>query len=160
MLNTYAQNSRESLNWRISNDENVCVAEINIGNLSAAASKNNRKSAKLYAAKNLLKIIGSNAFHQERFFYFLRQSSQIGLPTKKLSLGPEQIGLSSIKSHEADEQAQEIAQSVPEKSAERGQSFALKSEARDHLDDFEVCHSHYREFDRPQILVLQSRSTA
>lgn len=53
-------------------EENVCLAEINIGSLSASAVKSNKRQAKLFAAKNLLRTIDSNTFLKGKFFYYLR----------------------------------------------------------------------------------------
>jgi hypothetical protein len=77
ILNTYAQNSKESLKWRIKNEDNICLAEINIGTLVSSASKNNKRQAKISAAKNLLKMIDSATFLKEKFFYYLRDAPNL-----------------------------------------------------------------------------------
>lgn len=83
-MNTYAQNSKESLKWRIKNDDNTCLAEIQIGNLKASASRNNKRQSKLYAAKNLLKTIDSNTFLKTKFFYFLHDMKERVEPQKQV----------------------------------------------------------------------------
>ena len=69
-LNAFAQNCKESLKWRIKSDGSLCVAEIRIGKVIASAIKTNKKQAKLWAGKNLLKIINSNTFLREKFLYY------------------------------------------------------------------------------------------
>jgi hypothetical protein len=73
VLNAYAQNTKESLRWRLKSDNGLTVAEITIGNLSANAVNNNKRLAKLNASKNLLKIVDSNTFLKEKFNYFMRE---------------------------------------------------------------------------------------
>jgi hypothetical protein len=83
VLNSYAQNSKESLKWRIKMEDNVCLAEINIGTLSASAVKSNKRQAKLLAAKNLLRTIDSNTFLKGKFFYYLRDQRDFQSQTNR-----------------------------------------------------------------------------
>ena len=53
-------------------DDKVCIAEINIGDLSATAVKSNKRHSKLAAAKHLLRIIDGNIYLKDKFFYFLK----------------------------------------------------------------------------------------
>jgi hypothetical protein len=137
-LNTYAQNSKESLKWRIKNDETICVAEIHIGNLSAAASKSNKKQAKLFAAKNLLKIIESNTFLREKFFYYLREPRDSGNPNKKLILGLDSGAAASNLSQEGEEEHEELLEKSPEIIPKIENFTFIKRESQDCSDPFEV----------------------
>lgn len=76
-MNTFAQNSKESLKWRIRTEGNVCVAELRIGQITASAVKNNKKQAKVWAAKNILKTINSNTFLKDKFMYFAKNMKEI-----------------------------------------------------------------------------------
>lgn len=79
-LNSFAQNCKEALKWRIRTDGNLCLAEIRIGQLVASAVKTNKKQAKLWASKNLLKVINTNTFLREKFLYYtstaMKESNQ------------------------------------------------------------------------------------
>lgn len=79
VMNTFAQNSKESLKWRMRMEGNVCVAELRIGQLTASAVKSSKKQAKLWAAKNMLKTINSNTFLKDKFLYFAKNLREINL---------------------------------------------------------------------------------
>jgi hypothetical protein len=84
VLNTFAQNCKECLRWRIESDGSLCVAEIRIGQLNSSAVKSNKKSAKLAAAKNLLKAINSNTYFREKFFYYSKNLKESHIKNDKL----------------------------------------------------------------------------
>ena len=55
----------------------MCIAEISIGTLQASAVKGNKKQAKLWAAKNLLKTIHCNTFLREKFLYYSKNMREL-----------------------------------------------------------------------------------
>jgi hypothetical protein len=76
-MNSFAQNCKEALKWRIESDGSMCVAEIRIGQLASSAVKANKRNAKLAAAKNLLKAINSNTYLREKFYYYSKNMKDV-----------------------------------------------------------------------------------
>ena len=147
ILNVYAQNSRESLKWRIKNEGTMCLAEIHIGDLKASAMKNNKRQAKLYASKNLLKIIDSTNFLKNKFFYYLRSSKggvqePIHLPTKT----PYEVKAEDQENSDR-EQVDDLSNNVsyPQEQSEEqflASAFTAPLSLGDGFEDFEVLASH------------------
>lgn len=72
------------------------MAEIHIGNLHAGSSKTNKKQAKLFAAKNLLKTIDSNTYLREKFFYYLKEEKEVDSYPNKQTFGMERPAVNHI----------------------------------------------------------------
>lgn len=123
-------------------EESVCLAEINIGALSASAVKNNKRQAKLTAAKNLLRTIDSNAFLKNKFFYYLREQKEPFSQLKKpKSVGEAYQGYPEPKLLvSSDKLAEEFAEpKSPEKTRDE---IRPTDDYHDEDEMFEVIESH------------------
>lgn len=49
------------LKWKITQDENTTIAECLVGDMKSKSAHKNKKTAKLLAAKNILKIIETDS---------------------------------------------------------------------------------------------------
>ena len=60
-ISTFANSMSLGLKWKLSQDEFNTIAECTIGDMKAKAGHKNKKTAKLLAAKNILKIIENDS---------------------------------------------------------------------------------------------------
>jgi hypothetical protein len=78
-----------NLKWKLKQDKNLCVAECTIGDMQAMAVYRKKRTAKLLAAKNMLKVIEGNSQMKTKLLNFL-YGNNVGQP---LSEGSTNIGL-------------------------------------------------------------------
>ena len=83
-LSSFANSLSLNLKWKLKQDKNLCVAECTIGDMQAMAVYRKKRTAKLLAAKNMLKVIDGNQCMKTKLVNFL-YGNNVGKPLSENS---------------------------------------------------------------------------
>ena len=83
-LSSFANSLSLNLKWRLKQDKNLCVAECTIGEMGAMAVYRKKRTAKLLAAKNMLRVIDGNPQMKTKLINFL-YGNNVGQPLSETS---------------------------------------------------------------------------
>lgn len=83
-LSSFANSLSLNLKWKLKQDKNLCVAECTIGDMQAMAVYRKKRTAKLLAAKNMLKVIDGNQNMKTKLINFL-YGNNVGKPLNETS---------------------------------------------------------------------------
>ena len=66
-LSTFANSLSLNLKWKLRHEKDLCIAECQIGDMKACAVYKKKKTAKLLAAKNMMRVIEQDPQMKARF---------------------------------------------------------------------------------------------